>query len=60
SHSGGIDAFVLSAHPHRAGAYWFGAGVRPELARRGLWEHPHPTAVNAQVPFAAESRRAAS
>ncbi|MGZ4448034.1 MAG: LLM class flavin-dependent oxidoreductase [Nocardioides sp.] len=59
-HSVGIDEFVLSAYPHLEGAYWFGEGVLPELARRGLWEHPHPTAVNAQVPFAAESRRAAS
>lgn len=59
-HSVGIDEFVLSAYPHLEGAYWFGEGVLPILARRGLWEHPHPTAVSAQVPFAAESQRAAS
>ena len=59
-HSVGIDEFVLSAYPHLEGAYWFGEGVLPVLARRGLWQHPHPTAINAQVPFAAEGRRVAS
>src|SRR6476659_9523217 len=50
-HSVGIDEFVLSAYPHLEGAYWFGEGVLPVLARRGLWQHPNPTAINAQVPF---------
>jgi alkanesulfonate monooxygenase len=59
-HSVGIDEFVLSAYPHLEGAYWFGEGVLPILASRGLWVHPHPTAVGPRVPFAAESRRAAS
>jgi alkanesulfonate monooxygenase len=59
-HSVGIDEFVLSAYPHLEGAYWFGEGVLPILAQRGLWEHPHPTAVSAQVPFAAEARKVAS
>ncbi|MCW2795547.1 LLM class flavin-dependent oxidoreductase [Nocardioides sp.] len=59
-HSVGIDEFILSAYPHLEGAYWFGEGVLPILAERGLWEHPHPTAVSAQVPFAADGRRAAS
>jgi alkanesulfonate monooxygenase len=59
-HSVGIDEFVLSAYPHLEGAYWFGEGVLPILARKGLWEHPHPTAVRAQVPFAAGRSRAAS
>jgi alkanesulfonate monooxygenase len=59
-HSVGIDEFVLSAYPHLEGAYWFGEGVLPILASRGLWVHPHPTAVGARVPFAAESPRAAS
>ncbi|TCO64877.1 LLM class flavin-dependent oxidoreductase [Actinocrispum wychmicini] len=35
-HSLGIDEFVLSGYPHLEEAYWFGEGVRPELARRGL------------------------
>jgi alkanesulfonate monooxygenase len=59
-HGVGIDEFVLSAYPHLEGAYWFGEGVLPILAERGLWEHPHPTAVAAQVPFQAAGRRAAS
>ncbi|MBB6627089.1 LLM class flavin-dependent oxidoreductase [Nocardioides sp. KIGAM211] len=59
-HSVGIDEFVLSAYPHLEGAYWFGEGVLPVLAKKGLWEHPHPTAVSAQVPFAAEGSKAAS
>ncbi len=49
-HSVGIDEFVLSAYPHLEGAYWFGEGVLPVLARRGLWKHPHPTAINAPGP----------
>jgi alkanesulfonate monooxygenase len=56
-HSVGIDEFVLSAYPHLEGAYWFGEGVLPILAERGLWEHPHPVAVAAQVPFAAEANQ---
>ncbi|MCU1686512.1 MAG: alkanesulfonate monooxygenase [Amycolatopsis sp.] len=35
-HSHGVDEFVLSGYPHLEEAYWFGEGVRPELARRGL------------------------
>ncbi|MFG1785510.1 LLM class flavin-dependent oxidoreductase [Rhodococcus oryzae] len=35
-HSLGLDEFVLSGYPHLEEAYWFGEGVRPILARRGL------------------------
>jgi alkanesulfonate monooxygenase len=35
-HSAGVSEFVLSGYPHLEEAYWFGDGVRPELARRGL------------------------
>ncbi|HEY0804485.1 MAG TPA: LLM class flavin-dependent oxidoreductase [Pseudonocardiaceae bacterium] len=35
-HAIGIEEFVLSGYPHVEEAYWFGEGVRPELARRGL------------------------
>ncbi len=35
-HSFGVSEFVLSGYPHLEEAYWFGDGVRPELARRGL------------------------
>ncbi|RSN46338.1 alkanesulfonate monooxygenase [Amycolatopsis sp. WAC 04197] len=35
-HAHGIEEFVLSGYPHLEEAYWFGEGVRPELARRGL------------------------
>ena len=38
----GIEEFVLSGYPHLEESYWFGEGVLPELARRGLWEHPAP------------------
>jgi alkanesulfonate monooxygenase len=34
----GIDEFILSGYPHLEEAYWFGEGVLPELARRGLRE----------------------
>lgn len=48
----GISEFVLSGYPHLEESYWFGEGVLPELARRGLWEHPAPPAVRAAaVPF---------
>jgi alkanesulfonate monooxygenase len=36
----GISEFVLSGYPHLEEAYWFGEGVLPELARRGLWQRP--------------------
>ncbi|MET1075968.1 MAG: LLM class flavin-dependent oxidoreductase [Umezawaea sp.] len=35
-HSLGVEEFVLSGYPHLEEADWFGEGVRPELARRGL------------------------
>ncbi|HVV13928.1 LLM class flavin-dependent oxidoreductase [Amycolatopsis sp.] len=53
-HALGIDEFVLSGHPHLEEAYWFGEGVLPLLARKGLWQHPAgaPSAGPAPVPFA--------
>ncbi|MFF5720717.1 LLM class flavin-dependent oxidoreductase [Streptomyces buecherae] len=39
-HRLGIDEFVLSGYPHLEEAYWFGEGVLPRLAARGLWAHP--------------------
>ncbi|GAA3007958.1 LLM class flavin-dependent oxidoreductase [Actinokineospora diospyrosa] len=41
-HSIGITEFVLSGYPHLEEAYWFGEGVRPELARRGLLAGQEP------------------
>lgn len=35
-HAVGFGEFVLSGYPHLEEAYWFGEGVRPLLARRGL------------------------
>jgi len=35
-HALGIEHFVLSGYPHLEEVYWFGEGVRPELAARGL------------------------
>jgi alkanesulfonate monooxygenase len=53
----GIEEFVLSGHPHVEEAYWFGEGVLPLLARRGVWAHPSGGAAEAApVPFAAVSR----
>ncbi|MEI5673013.1 MULTISPECIES: LLM class flavin-dependent oxidoreductase [unclassified Nocardioides] len=57
----GIEEFVLSGYPHLEESYWFGEGVLPELARRGLWEHPAPTTgATASVPFGAPARKAAA
>lgn len=55
--SAGITEFVLSGYPHLEEAYWFGEGVLPELARRGLWKHPSPPISRAAaVPFGAPAR----
>ncbi|MFE3598039.1 LLM class flavin-dependent oxidoreductase [Streptomyces sp. NPDC059142] len=35
-HELGIEHFVLSGYPHLEEAYWFGEGVTPVLAERGL------------------------
>ncbi|BCL32782.1 LLM class flavin-dependent oxidoreductase [Streptomyces aurantiacus] len=53
-HRLGIDEFVFSGYPHLEEAYWFGEGVLPRLAARGLWQHPFAArpAPSAQVPFA--------
>jgi alkanesulfonate monooxygenase len=52
-HALGIDEFILSGHPHVEEAYWFGEGVMPILAGRGLWRHPAaPPAEPAGIPFA--------
>jgi alkanesulfonate monooxygenase len=56
----GISEFVLSGYPHLEEAYWFGEGVLPELARRGLWSRTVPAGGTGAVPFAAPSRIAAS
>ncbi|MEU3961921.1 LLM class flavin-dependent oxidoreductase [Streptomyces buecherae] len=39
-HALGVDHFVLSGYPHLEEAYWFGEGVAPELASRGLLAAP--------------------
>ncbi|MFF8730609.1 LLM class flavin-dependent oxidoreductase [Streptomyces sp. NPDC015171] len=41
-HSLGIEHFVLSGYPHLEEAYWFGEGVIPELAARGLLKRQVP------------------
>ncbi|MER5748440.1 LLM class flavin-dependent oxidoreductase [Streptomyces sp. NPDC002088] len=53
-HALGIDEFVLSGYPHLEEAYWFGEGVLPLLAARGLWQHPAgpPRTESGTVPFA--------
>ena len=54
-HDLGIDEFVLSGYPHLEEAYWFGEGVLPVLAERGLWQHPAPPTGRASVPFGART-----
>ena len=54
----GIDEFILSGYPHLEEAYWFGEGVLPILAARGVWQHPAPEAADGTVnatPFAPTS-----
>ncbi|MFF7769976.1 LLM class flavin-dependent oxidoreductase [Streptomyces massasporeus] len=52
-HALGIDEFILSGYPHLEEAYWFGEGVLPRLAARGLWRHPEgrETVPAAPAPF---------
>ena len=55
----GIDEFILSGYPHLEEAYWFGEGVLPELARRGLWNPPDGHVAETgpvSVPFAGVAR----
>jgi alkanesulfonate monooxygenase len=59
-HDVGIEEFILSGYPHLEEAYWFGEGVLPELARRGLWVNPHPVKATASVPFGAPARKRAA
>ncbi|MER7804014.1 LLM class flavin-dependent oxidoreductase [Streptomyces parvulus] len=49
-HALGIDEFVLSGYPHLEEAYWFGEGVLPRLAARGLWRHPARAGAEAGAP----------
>ena len=46
----GISEFILSGYPHLEEAYWFGEGVLPILAQRGLWTHPAPTETGETLP----------
>jgi alkanesulfonate monooxygenase len=58
-HALGIDEFVLSGYPHLEEVWWFGEGVLPELARRGLWTPPSGSAAEAgqvTAPFAGVTR----
>jgi alkanesulfonate monooxygenase len=52
----GITHFILSGYPHLEEAYWFGEGVLPLLAKKGLFE---PSARHTQpahsTPFASAS-----
>jgi alkanesulfonate monooxygenase len=43
-HALGVEHFVLSGYPHLEEAYWFGEGVVPELAARGLLADAGPAA----------------
>lgn len=53
-HALGIEHFVLSGYPHLEEAYWFGEGVIPELAARGLVE---PVGRRSGVPLAVAGGR---
>lgn len=61
-HELGIDEFILSGIPHVEEAYWFGEGVLPLLAQRGLWRHPagHQPAETGIAAFATSTPAATS
>jgi alkanesulfonate monooxygenase len=46
----GIDEFILSGYPHLEELYWFGEGVLPQLARRGLFHDTGDTSAG-HAPF---------
>jgi alkanesulfonate monooxygenase len=46
----GVEEFVLSGYPHLEELYWFGEGVLPQLARRGLFPETGGTATG-HSPF---------
>ncbi|MGX2995492.1 LLM class flavin-dependent oxidoreductase [Streptomyces sp. JNUCC 64] len=46
----GVDEFVLSGYPHLEEAYWFGEGVLPLLAARGLWARPDGSVPGGSAP----------
>jgi len=51
----GLTEFIMSGYPCLEEAYWFGEGVLPVLAARGLWARPHPLPAGiatAVTPFA--------
>jgi alkanesulfonate monooxygenase len=59
----GIEEFILSGYPHLEEAYWFGEGVLPILAARGVWQHPAPEALDGTAnvtPFAPTSGAASA
>ncbi|MCX2728670.1 LLM class flavin-dependent oxidoreductase [Saccharopolyspora sp. NFXS83] len=49
-HDVGVEEFVFSGYPHLEEAYWFGEGVRPVLARRGLLAEQGAPAAAPRVP----------
>jgi alkanesulfonate monooxygenase len=49
----GIGEFILSGYPCLEEAYWFGEGVLPILAERGVWANPAPVPPETGImPFA--------
>ncbi|RBQ16290.1 alkanesulfonate monooxygenase [Spongiactinospora rosea] len=55
--SAGIDEFILSGYPHLEELYWFGEGVLPQLAARGLF-HSTVSAPTGHAPFLAREETA--
>ncbi|MBY8885589.1 LLM class flavin-dependent oxidoreductase [Streptomyces sp. PTM05] len=56
-HALGVDHFVLSGYPHLEEAYWFGEGVTPELASRGLTGPAADAAPRVPAPLLVASGR---
>ena len=53
----GISEFVLSGYPHLEELYWFGEGVIPQLAQRGLFGNDGANqAATVGQPFLADAR----
>lgn len=51
-HDLGFDHFILSGQPHLEEAYWFGEGVRPLLAERGVLDPTEASDVDAPAAAA--------
>jgi alkanesulfonate monooxygenase len=52
----GIDEFIFSGYPHLEELFWFGEGIVPILAERGLFDRHSGNGTAASIPFVGAAR----